>query len=66
MFVLSPARIEIERGGIRHIAARIVRNDGDIVAYLALVRPAFERIKRIAHRDIRRPGNAAVGAVRIE
>ena len=66
MFVLSPARIEIERGGIRHIAARIVRNDGDIVAYLALVRPAFERIKRITHRDIRRPSNAAVGAVRIE
>ena len=66
MFVLSPARIEIERGGIRHIATGVVRHDGDIVAYLTLIRPAFERIKRIAHRDIRRPGNAAIGAIRIE
>ena len=66
MFVLPPARVEVESGRIRHIATGAVRHDGDVIAYLALIRPAFERIKRIAHRDIRRPGNAAVGAVRIE
>jgi hypothetical protein len=64
--VLSPARVEVERGGVRHVAAGVVRNDGDVIAYLRLLRPAFERIKRIAYRDVRRPGNAAVGAERIE
>ncbi len=64
--MLPPARVEVESGGICHIATGVVRHDGDIVAYLTLIRPAFERIKRIANRDIRRPGKAAVGAVRIE
>ena len=64
--MLPPARIEVESGGIRHIATGVVRHDGNVIAYLALIRPAFERIKGITHRDIRRPGNAAVGAVRIE
>ena len=30
------------------------------------MRPAFERVKRGAHRDIRRPRNASIRAVRIE
>ena len=66
MFVLSPARVEVERGGIRHIATGVVRHDRNVIAYLALVRPAFERIKRGAHFHISRPGNAAIGAIRIE
>jgi len=64
--VLSPVCVEVESGGIGRIAARIVRNNGDVIAYLALIRIAFERIKRIAHRDVSRPGDARVSAERIE
>jgi type II secretory pathway component PulM len=64
--VLSPARVEVVSSRIRHIAAGVVRDDGDVIAYLALVRPAFERIKGITRRHVRRPGDAAVGAVGIE
>ena len=59
-------RVEIERGRIRHVAAGIVRNNGDVIAYLVLIWIAFERIKRRAHRNVRRPGNAGVSAERIE
>jgi hypothetical protein len=64
--VLSPARIEIERGGIGDIAAGSIRNNGDVIPYLVVAGIAFVRIKRIAHSDVRRPGNAGVGAVGIE
>ena len=64
--VLVSAWVEIEGSRICHIASGVVRNDGDVIAYLALVRIAFERIKRIAHRDVRRPGYARVGAPGIE
>ena len=60
--MLSGVRVEIKGRGIRHIASGIVRNDGNVIAYLVLVRIAFERIKRIAHRNIRRPRDAAIGA----
>ena len=64
--VLAQSRVEIKCGSIRHIATRLVRNNGNVVAYLALVRIAFERIKRIAHRDVRRPGEARISAPRIK
>ena len=65
-FVLIPVRIEVKRGRIRHIGPSIVGDDSDIIAYLVLVRIAFERIKRIAHRNVRRPGHAGVSAIGIE
>ena len=64
--MLAPARVEIVRCGIRHVTSCVVRDNGDVVPYLVLVRPAFERIKRGTYRDIRRPRKAAVGAVGIE
>ena len=64
--MLSPARIEVESSGVRHVASCVVRDNGDVIADLVLVRPAFERIKRGAHRDIRRPRHPAVGAIGIE
>jgi len=64
--VLAPVRVEIKRGRIRHVATRVVRNDGDVIAYLVLIRIAFERIKGIAHGDVRRPRDAAIRAERIE
>ena len=64
--MLAAARVEVERGGICHIASRVIRHNGDVIAYLALVRPAFQRIKGVAYRYVRRPGHAAIGAVGVE
>ena len=45
LFMLSQIRVEIKCGSIRHIAARLVRDNGDVVADLVLVRIALDRIK---------------------
>ena len=66
MLVLITAWIEVERGRIRHIASCVIRHDCDVVAYLVLVRPAFKRIEKVAYRYVRRPRDAAIGAVRIK
>jgi len=64
--VLTPVRVQVKRGGIRYIAARLIGNNGDVIADLALVRIALEGVKRIAHRNISRPGHAGVSAKGIE
>ena len=64
--MLPPVWIEIECSRVRHITAGFIGNDCDVVAYLALVRVAFKRIKRIAYRHVRRPGNTCVGAPGVE
>ena len=61
-FVLAPVWVEVERGGVSHVGAGFIRDDRDIIAYLALVRITFEWIKRIAHRHVRCPGNAGISA----
>ena len=63
---MSPVWVEVERGGVSHVGAGFIRDDRDIIAYLALVRITFEWIKRIAHRHVRRPGRAGISAKRIE
>jgi len=50
--VLIPVRVEVKRGGIGDIATRLIRNNGNVVAYLILIRIALERVERIAHRNI--------------
>ena len=65
-FVLVSLRVEVKRCRVRYVTAGFVGNDGDIVAYLALIWIPFERIKRIAHCHVRRPGDASVSAKRIE
>ena len=64
--MLVPVRIEVKRSRIRHVASGIVGYDSDIIAYLALIGIALERIKRIADRDVRRPCNAAIRTPGIE
>jgi hypothetical protein len=64
--VLIPVRIEVKRSRIRHVGPSIVGDDRDIIAYLVLVRIALEWIKRIAHRNVRRPGHAGISAIGIE
>ena len=65
-FVLVSLWVEVEGGGVSHVAARFIGNDGYIIAYLVLIRVALERIKRIADRDVRRPCNAAIRTPGIE
>ena len=60
--MLPTSRVKVERSCIGHIAACVIRNDGDVVTDLVLVRIPFEWVERIAHRDIRRPRYARVGA----
>ena len=64
--MLAPARVEVERGGICHIGSGVIRYERDVIAYLVLAGPAFKRIERVAYRYVRRPSNAAIGAVRIK
>ena len=64
--MLTRARVKVVGGRVRDVASRVIRHDGDVIAYLVLLRIAFERIKRIAHRNVRRPSNAAIRAEGIE
>jgi len=61
-FMLPAGRIEVECGRIRHVATSVVGHDRNVIAYLILHRVAFERSKRITHRDVGRPCHAAVSA----
>ena len=58
--------IEIKSGGVSHVTPGLVRYNCDIVPYLILVRIAFERVERIAHRNVSGPGHAGVSAKRIK
>ena len=64
--MLSPAWIKIKRRRIRHVAAGVIGHDRDIVANFILVRVAFERIKRITHCHVRRPGKASIRAIGVK
>ena len=64
--MLSPARVEVVRGRVCDIASGVIGHDCNIIAYLVLVRPAFERTERGADGHVRRPGNTAISAVRVE
>jgi hypothetical protein len=66
LFVLAIVRVEIERGRVRYVAPGIIRHDGDVIADLILLRPAFGRIERLTDRHVGRPSRAAVGAIGIE
>ena len=64
--MLAPARVEVVGGRVGDVASCVIRHNGDVIAYLVLLRPAFQRSKRIACRSVRREGHAAVGAVGVE
>ena len=66
LLVLAVVRVEVEGRRVSNITPGLVRYDRDVVAYLALVRIAFERIKRVAHRYVGCPGEAPVRAPGIE
>ena len=64
--MLTPARVEIIRGGVGDIASGVIGHNGNVIAYLLLNRPAFQRVKGIADGYVRRPSHTAIGAVRVE
>jgi hypothetical protein len=65
-FVLVAIGIEVEGSSIRDIAAHFVRDDGDVIADLILVRIALERVECITNSHIRRPRHTCIGAKRIK
>src|SRR6266446_1114847 len=54
LLMLAPTRVEVESRRVRHIASSVVGHDSDVIAYLVLLRPAFESIKGVAYRYVRR------------
>jgi hypothetical protein len=64
--VLPAARVEIKRGGISHVATGTVRHNGYVIAYLVLVRIAFQGIKRVTYCHIRRPRYPGIRAIGVE
>ena len=64
--MLSQVGIEVECRCIRHVATGVIRNNGDVIADLALIGVPLERVKCIAHRHISRPANTSVRAIRVE
>ena len=58
--------LAIECGCIRNVGAVVVRNDCDVIADFLLIRITDERVKRVADRDIWRPGVSAIDAERIK
>jgi hypothetical protein len=52
LFVLAVVGVEVESGCVSHVTPGLIGHNGDIVAYLVLIRIAFERVERIAHRDV--------------
>ena len=43
--VLTVVRVEVEGGRISHVATGFIGDNGDIVAYLVLIRITLRRIK---------------------
>jgi hypothetical protein len=66
LLVLSPAGVKVESGRICDIAPGVIGHNGDVIAYLVLNRPAFQRVEGITHSYVGRPGDAAISAVGVE
>ena len=64
--MLVPLRIEVERGRIRDVTACVIRYHRDVISDLILVRITFERIKRVTHSQVRRPGKASIRTIGVE
>ena len=43
--MLAPVRIEVERRRIRYVTTYVIGYDGNVIAYLVLLRPAFSGIE---------------------
>ena len=64
--MLTRGRVEVVGSRVGNVASSVVGHDGDIIAYLVLLRPAFERSERLTDSYVRRPRNTTIGAIRIE
>ena len=65
-FVLVSLGIEVKGRGVSHVTTGFIGNDGDVVAYLVLVRIAFEWIERVTNSHVGGPGNAGISAIGVE
>ena len=64
--MLTAGRIDVVGSWVGNVASGVIGYDRDVIAYLVLHRPAFERRKRSAYGDVRRPCDATISAEGIE
>ena len=50
--MLTVVRVEVESGRVSYVAPGFIGDNGDVVAYLALVRIALERVERVTDSNI--------------
>ena len=60
--MLTPTRVKVVGCRVGNVSSGVIRHDGDIIAYLVLVRIAFQGIKRVTYCHIRRPRYPGVRA----
>ena len=58
--MLSRGRVQVECGRIRYVAAGVIGDNGDVVAYLVLLWLALSRIECCTYGDVRRPRRTCV------
>ena len=64
--MLSSAGIEVVGSRVGDVSSGIIGDDGDIITYLGLLRPTFQRVERLTDSYVGSPRNTAVGAIGIE
>jgi hypothetical protein len=64
--VLTVVRVEVEGSGVSHVATGFIGHNGNIIAYLVLIRITLGGVERIAHRNVSRPSRAGVSAIGVE
>src|SRR5262249_50715938 len=66
LLVLSSAGIEVVGSRVGDVPSSLIRDDGDIITYLGLLRPTFQRFECLTDSYVGSPRNTAVGAIGIE
>ena len=64
--MLSPRGVEVVGSRVGDVASGVIRHDGDVITDLVLLRPTFQRSEGLTDSYVRRPRNAAIGAVGVE
>ena len=59
-------RVDVESRSIGNVASGVIRHNGDVIAYLFVLRKTCLRIERIAHRNVGCPCQAGISAVGIK
>jgi hypothetical protein len=59
-------RIHVESRSISHVPAGVIRYNRDVIADFLVLRISILNTKRIAHWNVSRPRNSAIGTEAVE